>query len=90
MDADAELDATVRRQTGIALDHAILHFNGATHSVYHAAKFDKGPVPGALHDAPLVHGDSRIDQIAAQRPQPRQRAILVRAGELAESDHISR
>ena len=29
-----------------------------------------------------------IDQIAAQRPQPRQRAILVRAGEPAVADDI--
>ena len=35
-----------------------------------------------------MHGDGRIDQIAAQRPQPRQDAILVRAGEPAVADHI--
>ena len=29
-----------------------------------------------------------IDQIAAQRPQPRQRAILVGAGEPAVADHV--
>ena len=31
-----------------------------------------------------------IDQIAPQRPQPRQRAILVGAGKPAVSDHIRR
>ena len=31
-----------------------------------------------------------IDQIAAQRPQPRQGAILVGAGEPAVADHIGR
>ena len=47
-------------------------------------------VAGALDHAPVMHGDGRIDQIAAERPQPRQRAILVGAGEPAVSDHIGR
>ncbi len=38
----------------------------------------------------MMHGDSGIDQIAAQCPQPRQGAILVRAGEPAEADHVGR
>ena len=46
------------------------------------------PSPGALDDAPMVDRDGRIDQIAAQRPQSRQDAILVRAGEPAVADHI--
>ena len=45
-------------------------------------------VAGALDDAPVMHGDGRVDQIAAQRPQPRQDAILVRAGEPAVADHV--
>jgi hypothetical protein len=36
----------------------------------------------------MVDRDSRIDQIAAERPQPRQDAILVRPGEPAIADHI--
>ena len=45
-------------------------------------------VAGALDDAPVMHGDGRVDQIAAQRPEPRQRAILVRAREPAVADHV--
>ena len=45
-------------------------------------------VAGALHHTPVMHGDSGIDQIAAERPQPRQRANLVRAGKPAVSDDI--
>jgi hypothetical protein len=58
-----------------ALDHAVLHLNGAANGVDHAAKLNKGSVTSALDHAPLVHGDGRIDQVAAQRPQPRQCAI---------------
>ncbi len=45
-------------------------------------------VAGALDDAPMMRGDRRIDQIAAQRPQPRQRSLLVGAGEPAVADNI--
>ena len=88
MDADAELDAAFGRQAGIALDHAILHLDGAAHGVDHAAELDEAPVAGALDHATMMHGDRGIDQVAAQRPQPRQDAILVRAGEPAVADHI--
>ena len=45
-------------------------------------------VPGALDDAPVMDGDGGIDQIAAQCPQPRKRAILVHAREPAVADHV--
>ena len=36
----------IRRYTGIALDHSILHFDGTTYGVDHTAKFNEGPVAG--------------------------------------------
>ena len=88
MDADAELDAALGRKAGVALDHAVLYLDGAAHSVDNAAELNETSVAGALHHAPVMHGDGGIDQIAAERPQPRQRAILVRAGKPAVSDDI--
>ncbi len=88
MDADAELDAAIFRHAGVALDHAGLHFDRAPHRVDHAAKFGEESVAGALDDPPFVNGDGRIDQVAAQRPQSGERAILVSRGETAESNHI--
>jgi hypothetical protein len=35
-----------------------------------------------------MHGDGRINQIAPKCPQPRQRAFLVGAGQLAVTGHI--
>jgi hypothetical protein len=35
-----------------------------------------------------MHSDGRIDQIAAERPQPRQGTILVRPGKSAVTDHV--
>ena len=40
MNADAELDAPVLRHAGVALDHAVLHFDRAAHGVDHAAELD--------------------------------------------------
>ena len=88
MDADAELDAAVVRHAGVALDHAVLHLDRAAHRVDHAAELDQRAVAGALDDAAVMDGDGRVDQVAAQRPQPRERALLVRAGEPAVADHV--
>ena len=46
------------------------------------------PSPVRLTMRPRWTRDGRVDQIAAQRPQPRQGAILVGAGEPAVTDDI--
>ena len=88
MDADAELDAAILRHASVALDHGVLNFDGAADSVDHAAELDEPAVAGALDDAPVVHGDGGVDQVAAQRPQPRERAVFVSACEPAVADHV--
>lgn len=65
MNADPELDATVLRSTGVALHHSVLHLDSAAHGIHHAAELDKRSISGALDHAPVVHGDGRIDQVAA-------------------------
>ena len=80
MNADAEFDSTFGRQARIALDHGVLDFDSAAHGVDNAAELDERPVAGALNDAPIVHGDGGIDQIATQRAQPGQGSIFVCAG----------
>jgi hypothetical protein len=42
---------------------------------------DEAAVACALDDTVMLHGDRRVDQVAAQRPEPGQRAILVGASE---------
>ena len=83
MNADAKLNATLGRQSRVALDHAVLHFNRAAHGVDHAAELDDRAVAGAFDDASVVHGDDGVNQVTAQRPEPRERAIFVCAGEPA-------
>jgi hypothetical protein len=88
MDADAELNPLVLWHARIAFDHRPLDFHGAVHRVHHAAEFDDAAVAGALDDATMVHGDGRIDQVAAKGPQARQNAILVGSGEPRVADDI--
>jgi uncharacterized membrane protein YeaQ/YmgE (transglycosylase-associated protein family) len=88
MNADAKFDATVLRHAQVALDHSALDFNRAADRVDHAAEFDEAPIAGAFDHAPVVRVDGRINQIAAQPPEARQRAILVGPGQTAVSDHV--
>ena len=67
MNADPKFDAAILRHACVALDHGVLHFDGAAHRIDHAAKLDKRPIAGALEYTPVVYGDGRIDEIAAQR-----------------------
>ncbi len=88
MNADTELDAAILDDAGVSFDHSILHFDGAPNRIDNAAKLDQRPVTGALEDTSVVHGDGRVNEIAAQSAEPRQGAILVRAGEPTETDHV--
>jgi hypothetical protein len=65
MNANAEVNPPVLSHAGVALAHALLHLDRASHRVDHAAKLNETAVAGALDDAPTMRGDRRIDQIAA-------------------------
>ena len=88
MDTDAELDTSIGRHAGIAFEHGVLHLDGAPHRVDHAAELDEGSVSSALHHASGVHRDGRINEVAAERPEARERPIFVRASQPAVSDDI--
>ena len=84
----AKFDALVGRDPSVALDHRPLDFNGAVHRVDDAAELDDAAVAGALDDAAMVHGDGRIDQVASERPQPRQNPVLVGSGKPRIADDV--
>ena len=90
VDADAKLNAALGRQASVPLDHAVLHLDGAAHSVDHAAELDEDAVAGPLDHATVMHGDGGIDQIASERAQPRKCPLLVGTSELAVADYICR
>ena len=67
MDADANLDTALGRQASVALDHAVLHFDGAAHGIHHAAKLDENAIARPLNDPPVTQSDGGVEQIAAER-----------------------
>ena len=86
---DAELDPPILRHSGVALDEAVLNLDRAADGVHDTAKLDNASIAGAFHDTAVMSGDGRVDEVAAQRPEPRERAILVGARQPAVSDGIS-
>jgi hypothetical protein len=90
MDADAKLNASFRRQASVAVDEAVLHLDRAAHGVDHAGKLDDAAVASALGHAAVAGGDDRVDQVAAQRPEPRESSLFVGAGKPAVADNVER
>ena len=77
IDADAKLDAAVRRQSGVAFGHHRLHLARAAQCVDDAGEFDQEAVTGGLDDAALMAADHRIDELGAKRLEPAERVFLV-------------
>ena len=77
MDADTKLDPALRGQAGIALDHCSLDLDSAPHRVDDASELDERAITGTLHHTSSVYCDRRIDEVAAQRPQPREGALFL-------------
>ena len=88
MNADPEHDALIGRHSDVALDHRVLNCDRAPHRFDDAAEFDQSPVAGALEHAAVLARDRGVDEVGAQRPQPRERPILVRARHAAEADDV--
>ena len=82
--------ATVRRGVPASDDRKrkTMDFDGAVHRVNNAPELDNCAVAGALDDAPMVDREGRIDQVAAERPQPRQNPVLVGSGKPRIADDV--
>jgi len=77
IDPDPELDAPVGHLGGIALRHRPLHRDGTAHRIDDAAELDQHPIAGGLDDPAVMLGDLRIDELAAQRLEAFERALLI-------------
>jgi hypothetical protein len=56
--------------------------------VNNAAELDDAAVAGAFDDASPVSGDGWVDKIAAKPSQPRERPLLIDAGQPAIADDV--
>ena len=88
IDADAQLDAVVRRDTRVLLRHCLLHRDRAAHRVDDAGKFHQHAVAGGVDDAALMLGDFRIEEFAAQRLEALEGTLLVRSHQPRVARHI--
>jgi hypothetical protein len=74
----------------LRLNHAVVHLECAAYCINYASKLDEEAISCSLNDAAVMQSDGGVEQIAAERPQPRQRAILVGSGKLAVSGYVRR
>jgi hypothetical protein len=79
---------SIRRSGGTPVNESVLHFDRAADGVDHAAELDDCAVAGAFDDPTVMGGNGGVDEIAAQPPDARQRAVLVSTGEPAVADNI--
>src|SRR5438477_9913267 len=89
MDADPELDAPLRRHISVALGHRPLELDCATHRIDDALEFDQQTVARGLDEAAAVLGYLRLDELAAQRFEAFERALLGLTNQPRIPRHIS-
>jgi len=89
VDANAVLNSLVLGRSMVLYRHPLLHSEGAGDRFDNAREFDEDSVAGRFDEAPLVLGDLRVDQIAAQRPEARKGAGLVPFHQTAVSGDIA-
>jgi hypothetical protein len=77
-----------RRTANVALDESVLRLDRAAHRIDDPARLDDRAVAAALGDAAIMGGDCQVDEVAAQAPQPPERAILLGASEPTVADDI--
>jgi hypothetical protein len=58
MDTNAKLDAALGRQASVALDHAVLHLDGAAHGIDDASKLNEDAIARPLNDAAVMQSES--------------------------------
>ena len=77
MDADAEFNPAILRQSDILLGHAALNFDGAAYGVYDTAELDKSAVPCILDDTSVMISDFGVEKSSSESFQPGQCAFFV-------------
>jgi len=74
--------------TSVLRTDRLLYRDGTAHRVDDAGKFHQHAVAGGLDDAAVMLGDFRIEELAAQRLEAFERALLVRPHQPRVPRHI--
>jgi hypothetical protein len=89
VDADAIVDAGVRRHASVAFGYPSLHFCRTAQSVDYAPELRQESIASRFDDPTAILTDFGVDQFAPMRLQPPERSCLVGAHEAAIPRHIS-
>jgi len=81
IDANAEFDAFPLGDVGVARRHAVLHVDRTAHRFDRTCELGEDAVARRLDEAALMLIDLRLNQLAAVRGEPRERALLIGADE---------
>src|SRR5262249_14815745 len=87
--ADAELNAVLGRDIGIAIEHAALNVDGASDSVDDADKFHQDAIACCFDDAAAMLSNLGIDQLLAVLLELVQRAFLVGTHQPAVAGNVA-
>jgi hypothetical protein len=90
IDPNAQFDAAIRLNADVSLRHRLLHRDRTAHRIDDAGKFHQQAVAGGLDKPPMVLGDFRIEELAAQRFEAFERAFLIRPHQPRVARHIGR
>src|SRR5262245_15285681 len=90
IDADAEFDLAIIRDSRISIMHAGLNLDSTARGVQHAAELDEQAVAHHLEDAAPVFRYGRIEELAAMLPESAERAFLIGLHKSAVAHDIDR
>jgi hypothetical protein len=90
VNANAEQNLPFQREPGIALNHAVLHFNRTTDGVHNAAKLDQNAIAATFDDTAVMDGDRRINKISTETTKARYGALFIGSGKTAKTGDIRR
>ena len=88
IDADAEHDPLLRRDTGVAHRHPALDFDRAAHGIDHAGELGEDAVAGDPHHPPVMILDRGLDEVAPMRLPLRECAFLVLPDQAAVAGYV--
>ena len=88
IDADAEANGAIGRLVAIMDGHLLLHLHRTAHRSVNAVEHDEQRITAGVDDPAAMLLDRWVDQVAAERPQPLERADVVQPDQAAVAHHV--
>ena len=88
IDPDTKANGSIWRLISVENWHLLLHLDGTAHGTVDAVEHDEQRIAPSLDDPAAVLVNRRVDEVAAQSPQPFQSSRIVQADQTAIANHI--